>query len=110
RRRVGLAQAPLEVGQDAFEGMAALDDARLAARAFGLVDELDLDLARAAQQDLAHLGRQLLERRVEVEAEVAGNALEQRERVVVAPVPALDRAAGQAERREGDDALGVEDG
>ena len=91
-------------------GWRALDDARLAARAFGLVDELDLDLARAAQQHLARLGRQLLERRVEVEAVVAGDALEQREGVAVAPVPALDRAAGQAERREGDDALGVEHG
>ena len=42
----------------------------------------------------ARLG-QLLERRVDVEAVVPGHALEQREGVGVAPVPALDRAAGQ---------------
>jgi hypothetical protein len=47
RRRVGLAQAPLEVGKNPLERMAPLDDPVLAARALGLVDELDLDRARS---------------------------------------------------------------
>ena len=108
RDRVGLAEAPLEVRHDAFERMLRLTLRRPAARAFGLVDELDLLAARAVQQHLRARFGQLLERRVDVEAVVAGDALEQREGVGVAPVPALDRAAGQAERREGDHALGVE--
>src|SRR4029453_10130243 len=42
RDRVGLLEAALEVGQDAFERMPALDLAGLALGALGLVDELDL--------------------------------------------------------------------
>ena len=88
--------------------MLAPDLAGLAAGALGLVDELDLLAARAAQQHLARRLGQLLEGGIDVEAVVARHALEQREGVGIAPVPALDRAARQAERGKGDHPVGVE--
>ena len=108
--RIGLLEAALEVGQDALERMRALDDALLLRLAAGLgrVGELDGLLAGAVEQHLARLLGQRLERRVDVEAVVLGHALEHRERVAVAAVPALDRARGQAQRREGDHALRIE--
>jgi len=109
RHRVGLAEAPLHVGQDAFERMLL---AHLAARRrTGLhgVAEADLFVARAAQHHQLHLRRQILERDVDVELVVLGQALDQGEVIRVAPVPALDRAAGQAERGKGDHPRGVEE-
>ena len=52
---------------------------------------------------------QLLERHVEVEFVVRGQASQHREVELVAPVPALDRAAGQRQVGEGDDALRIEE-
>ena len=110
RGRVGLAPAALEAGDDPFERVPALDDARLASRGGGLgaVDELDVLAARAVQQQLARGRGQLLERGVEVEAGVPRHALQQAEGVGVAPVPALDGPRGERQGREGDHAFGVE--
>ncbi len=88
--------------------MRALDAARSPARSTGAVGELDRFLAGAVQQHLLGRGRQVLERRLDVEAIVARNALEHREGVGVAAVPSLDRARGHAEFGERHDAGRVE--
>ena len=54
------AVAPLQVGQDAFERVVALDAAALAVGALAFVDEGNVHLTRAMQQHLAGLLGQLL--------------------------------------------------
>ena len=110
RHRIGLLEAAREVGNDAFEGMAAFDLARLATGALGFVDKLDVVFARTVQQHLACLLRQLLEGGFGVKTVVLGHAFEQRVCVVVTSVPTLDRARGQAQAGETDHAVGVEHG
>src|SRR5690606_19235505 len=96
--RIGLAPAALEVADDALERVLLGDlFAGTLARGHGIA-EPDLLLARAVQQHLAHLGWQRLPGGVGVEAVVRGQAFDDREVVAVAPVPTLDRAAGQAQR------------
>jgi hypothetical protein len=106
--RVGLLVAPLQIGQDALEGVLALDRALLARGGLGLVDEADVLRSRAAQQHVLGRRGQVLPGRLDVELVVGRHRLQQREGVGVAAVPALDGAAGQRQRREGDDAVGVE--
>ena len=64
------------------------------------VAEPDFFVARTVQDGLLHRLGQGLERLIEVELVMFGQALEQRKVVAVAPVPALDGAAGQAQRRK----------
>ncbi len=102
--RIGLAIAPLEVRNDAFERVFARH--RLAA--IGEILERDLFLVAAVQDHLLDLFRQLGERLVEIEAEVLGQALQHLEIELVPAIPSLDRARGQRELRERDHALGIE--
>src|SRR5690606_10324807 len=101
---VGLAPAALEVAHHALEGVLLAHAPPGALAAVQRVLEADLLLARAEQQHLAHRLWQFLPGRVGVEAVVRAQAFDEREVVAVAPVPALDGAAGQAQRGEGDDA------
>ena len=106
--RIGLAQAALEIADDALEGVFfAHAFARRAARLHG-VAELDLFLARAIQHHVLHRRGQGLPRRVRIKAQVLAQALDHREVIGVAAVPAFDRTAGQAQRGKGHHALGVE--
>ena len=65
------------------------------------VAELDVFLARAVQHRLLHRRRQGFERGLDVKAVMPSQAFQQRKVVAVAPVPALDGAAGQAQRGKG---------
>ena len=95
RGRFGLAVAALEVGQDAFPRVAALRGAAPRVE----VAELDAFLAAAVQQHVAHGLRQVAPRRLDVEAVVTGQRLDQLEVVRVAAVPAAHRAARQRQGR-----------
>jgi len=53
---------------------------------------------------------QALPRQIKIETIMLGQALQHLEVELIAPVPALDRAAGQTQIRVGDDAFGVEKG
>src|SRR5690606_23202096 len=65
--------------------------------------------AGAEEHDVPDALGQRLEGRLDVEAIVLGEILDQLEIERIAPVPALDRARGEAERRERDDPLRVEE-
>ena len=103
--RVGLAIAPLEVGNDAFEGVLA--HRRLAT--VGKIGERDLFLIAAIQHHLLDFLGQLREWLVQVEAVMLGQALQHLEIELVAAIPAFDRAGCERKLRKGDDALGVEE-
>jgi hypothetical protein len=109
RRRIGLAVAPLHVGDDALEGVLLVDLA--AGRGAGLQRIAEADLLRrpSLQQRLADVGRQVLEWRLHVELVVPRQAVDHAEVVRVAAVPALDRAAGQRQFGEGHHARRVEE-
>jgi len=100
RDRIGLAVAPLHVGDDAFERMFLAHLATGAVAGLHGVAEPDFLLARAVQDGVAHRLGQVLEWRIDVEAVVLAQAFDQREVIAVAPVPALHGAAGQREGRE----------
>ncbi len=89
----GLAVAAFHVGDDAFERMFA---AGLGA-AFVQINEFDFLVAAAVQNHLADLGRHVLEGVFHVEAVMARQRLQHVEVIHVAPVPAADRAAGEAQ-------------
>ena len=72
-----------------------------AAARFHGVAEAHFLFARAIEDRPAHVFGQVLERRVDIKPVVPGEALDQCEVIAVAPVPALDGAAGQRQRREG---------
>src|SRR5438067_1157645 len=55
------------------------------------------------------VSRKGVERRVDVEVVMTGQALQHLEIELVAPVPALHRARSQRQVREGDDALRIEE-
>jgi hypothetical protein len=103
--RIGLAVASLEVGQDALEGVLA--GQRLAA--VGEVRERNFLIPRAIQDQVLHPLRQLRERAVDVEADEFGEARQELEIELVAPVPAADRARGERELRKCHHALGIEE-
>ena len=105
---LGLAPAPRDVGDDALEGMALDQGLALARTAVEDIGEGHFLLARAPQHHVAHLLGQLLEGQLHIGAIVARHALQHGEVVAVAPVPALDGAAGQAQRGKGHHALGIE--
>ena len=96
-RVAALAPAPLEVGQQALEGVAF---AHRLASVEGVV-EADGLRARAVQQHLAHRLGQVLPGGFEVEAVVRGQVLQHAKGLGVAPVPAFDGASGQAQAGEG---------
>ena len=102
--RVGLVVAAFQIVYDTLEHMFA--QRRFAALADVL--ERDLGLAAAIQDHLLDLVRQAFEGLLDIEVVMLGETREQLVIELVAPVPALDRAGAQAERREGDDALRVE--
>ena len=94
--RVGLAIAPLEVGNDPLEHVLA--HRRLAA--VGEVGERNRLVAAAVQDDLLGALGKPVERLLEIEIRVLGQAAQHLEVELVAPVPALDRAAGERELRK----------
>ena len=96
----------LHVGDHALEGVLA-DVAPAPLVAEGEADDLG---AAAVEDGLAHRRGQLAEGDVEVEAVVRGERLDDLEVVGVAPIPAADRAAGQAQLRMGDDPGRIEEG
>ena len=105
RRRLGLAIAPLEVRQDAFPRVRALRGG-----AFRVdVAELDLFLAAAPEQRVAHGFGQVVPRRLDVETEVPGERLDQLEVIRVATVPAAHRPAREREARIDDHARRIEE-
>ena len=106
RDGVGLPVAPLQVRDDAFEGMLA----RELLAALAQVGEAHLLLARAVEHHLLRGRWQLLEGRLQVEAVVTRERLQHLKIEMVAPVPAFDRARSERQVRKGDDALGVEKG
>ena len=73
------------------------------------VRERDLFAARAVEDDVLHALGQLLERPIDVEADVLRKALQHLEIKLVAPVPALDRAGRDDSMRKCDDALRIEE-
>ena len=102
---LGLAVAALDVGADALEvGVVGA----LAAVAVGVPH---VDLGRVALEDrLAALGREVLPRGVQVEAELVAEGAEQPGEVVgdVGARPRPDHALAEGALRVGDDQLGVD--
>ena len=103
--RIGFAIAAFEVGQDAFEGVLAADARAVA----GDVAELDDFLATAVEQDVPDAFRQFAVGLLAVELVVLRQALQHGKVPGIAPVPAADRAAGQAQIRIAHHALGIEE-
>src|SRR5690606_12659716 len=103
--RLGLAVAPLQIGEHALAGVPAA--LHVAAR----VDVADLDrlAAAAVEDDVTDVLRQRLERRLDIEAVVLGEAGDHLEVIQVAPVPAPHGAGRQAELRLRDYPLGIEE-
>src|SRR5687768_5517087 len=64
--------------------------------------------ARAVQDDVLDVWRQLFERNVQIEVVVAGEASQQLIIELVAPVPPLDRTGSQRKVRKGNDPFGIE--
>ena len=104
-RRVGFPVATLQVGDHALERVLA----HRRAAAVGCVGERNLLAARAVQHHVANAFGQFLERRVDVEAVERGQVLQQLEVELVAAVPPLDRARGEAQVGERHDAFRVEE-
>ncbi len=105
RDRVGLAQAALQVGEDALEGMLLEHHAAVV----GHVAKGDLRPPRSIEHDLAHARRQILPGRLDVEGVVRREARQHLEIELVAPVPAADRARGQRQLGMDHDACGIEE-
>ena len=101
--RVGFLVAPLEVRNDALEGVLADEGAA----ALVEVGERDALLA-AVEHDALHVLGQPLERSLDLELVVRREAGEHLEIELVAAVPALDRAACQREVRKRRHAPGIE--
>ena len=72
------------------------------------IAELDDFLAAAVEDHVADFLRQLLKGRIDAEAIVLGQRLDDLEVVRIAAVPAAHRAAGQTDRGAADDQVGVE--
>ena len=106
--RVGVAVASHHIGQDALERVFFLHTLACRSAAAKGVGKGNLLIARAVQNDVAHLLRQLLERLIHAEAVVLGQTFDQGKVILVAFVPALDGTACQAQRGGGHHPLGVE--
>ena len=105
---IGLAVAPLHVGDDAFERVLLAELLALGKARVHHVVELDFFLAGSLQHRLLHVGAERLKGLLDVELVVLGQAFQQCKVIAVAPVPALDGATGQAQRGEGHDPARVE--
>src|SRR5690606_3753011 len=100
----GLAVTALQVRHHALEAMPAL----VPGTALGDVGEGDLVLATTEQHRLPHVLGQLVPGRVDVEAVVPGQRLDELEVVRVAPVPAAYGAGRQGQLGMHHHAAGVE--
>src|SRR5436309_3573770 len=101
---VRLAITALEIRNDPLEGM-------LAYRRFatlGQIRESNLFLFAAVEDHLLHMLGQLIEGLLQLEGQMAGEALQQLEVELIAPIPALDRPGRKREVRKDDHALGIE--
>ncbi len=103
--RFSLAIAPLEVRQNALEGMALARRAALALR----ITELDDLSAAAVEKHLMDLRRELVPRSLDVEFVVPGQGLDELEVIDVPTVPAANRPAGEGQVRVQHDPLGIEE-
>ena len=103
-RRFGFPVAALQIPDDSFEGVAALDRAAFAVEVF----EFDLHFIAAKQHQILDLLRQAVERRLDVELRVAREGLDQLKIIGVAPIPTAHRPAGQRQMRIRDDLPGIE--
>ena len=106
RHRVGFVIAPLHVGEYALERIAFRRVA--AARRQRL--EGDRLAAGAVEDHVLDARRQRFPRRVEFETVMHRQALQHHVEELVTLVPALDRAAGQRQMREGDHPRRIEEG
>ena len=103
--RLGLPVPALHVGEHPFERVLA----GVVPPAFRAEREADGLGAAAVQDDVAHRGRKVAERSVDIEPVVRGERLDHLEVVEVATVPAADRPAGEAQLGMGDDTGRVEE-
>src|SRR6185312_11280645 len=101
----GLAVAPLQVGQNPFEGMPL---ARHVPLAFA-VAKLDDLIAAAIEQHLLDTPRELVPGGLDIEVVVPRERLNELEVVHVAPVPAADGSAGERQVRMHDDTMRIEE-
>ncbi len=104
---VGLTQAALEVGDDAFERMLLGDFACTRLTRSHEIAEANHLITRSVQDHLLHRFRQVLKWRVYVHVVVSGQGLENFEVIGIASVPPFDGTARQAQTWERDDALAV---
>src|ERR1700685_2159211 len=74
-----------------------------------LVAEPDDLIAAAIQQHVLHVRRQFRPRRLDVEAVVTREGLDEMEVVIVTAVPAAHRTAGERQVRMHDDPLRIEE-
>ena len=97
RGGIGFAPAPLQVGQDALEGV--LLDHGLPARAAAIapVGKSNGLLARAVQHDVLYVCGQAVEGLLQVKVVVCGQALQLRHLARIAPIPARNGARSQAQ-------------
>ncbi len=103
--RVAAAVTPFEIGDDALEGMAAVEARALLVQ----VAEIDLGAPGTVEHQRANLFRQVVPRRVDRKAVMRRQRFDDLEIELVLLVPAANRAAGQRRGRLHDDALGVEE-
>ena len=103
--RIGLAVATLQIVDDALERMRA----QRWLAALVEVAERNLFLAGAVQHHLLDILRQAFVRTLQVEVVMFGQAIQHLVIELVAPVPALDRAAAEREGRKGDNPPGIEE-
>ena len=104
RKRIGFAIAAFQIRHDPFEHFFAQDRPTAFARIF----EGDFFLAGAMQNQLLHVGRQLIERPFNVELKVLRKPQQHLKIELVASIPTFDRAAREREPRIGGDALRIE--
>ena len=104
--RVGLAPAPLDIADDAFEGLPGLVGAQAV-----VIDESDLVIAGAEQDGVARLLRQVLPRRGHRELVMLGQRFERLGvigRGIAGLGPGQDGALAQRQRLIGHDEIGLE--
>ena len=103
--RVGLAIAPLEIGNDAFESVLANNGLA----AIGEILKRNLLLFAAVKDHLLDAIGELVERLFQLESVVLGETLQHLKIELVTAVPAPDRPGRKRQLRKCDDTLGVEE-
>ena len=104
-RRLRLLIASFQIVDDPLEGVLALERSALAVE----VLEFDLLAGAAEQHQIPDVVGQALERRLDVEAGVPRQGLNELEIVGIAPVPAAHCPACERQMRIGDDFVGIEE-